>query len=136
MSETLYKKGKVYTMTKMTYVTAIENAIAMFSQGGQVDPEDQATVERLQELIVALNKRNKKGGERKPTKTQKENAVLSEDIWAYVSENGAKRAMEVGVYFGISGQKASALLNALVKGGRLDKFTEKGATYFRVPEGM
>ncbi len=115
-------------MTKMTYANAINSAI-----DGNLTPEVK---DRLRDLLVSLEKRNKKSGERKPTKTQKENAVLSEDIWAYVSENGAKRAMEVGAYFGISGQKASALLNALVKGGRLDKFTEKGATFFRVAEGM
>ena len=113
---------------KMTYVNAIENAI-----NGTVDA---ATKERLQELIVSLNKRNKKSGERKPTKTQRENEALKEDIFAYVSENGAKRASEVGVYFGISGQKASALLNQLVDAGRLEKVSEKRVTYFRVAEGM
>ena len=121
-------------MTKMTYAMAIDNAIALFSQGGQVDAEDKETVEKLEALKIQLAKRNK--GERKPTKTQRENESMKEDMWAYVSENGAKRASEVAVYFGVSGQKASALLNALVKEGRLDKVTEKRVTYFRVAEGM
>ena len=43
-------------MTKMTYANAIDNAIAMFSQGGQVDPEDKATVEKLEALKEQLAK--------------------------------------------------------------------------------
>ena len=113
-------------MTKMTYAIAIDNAI-----NGTLNEE---TIEKLQALKEQLAKRNK--GERKPTKTQRENEGMKEDMWAYVSENGPKRASEVAIYFGVSGQKASALLNALVKGGTLEKYTEKRVTYFRVAEGM
>ena len=113
---------------KMTYVTAIENAI-----NGSVD---EMTRERLEELIVSLNKRNKKSGERKPTKTQRENEVLREDIVTFIGENGAKSATEVAVYFGLSNQKATALLTAEVKGGRLVRFEEKRKAFFRVAEGV
>lgn len=113
-------------MTKMTYAIAIDNAI-----NGNLNEE---TIEKLEALKIQLAKRNK--GERKPTKTQRENESMKEDFWAYVSENGAKRANEVAIYFGISGQKASALLNTLVKDGHLEKYTEKRVTYFRVAEGM
>ncbi len=123
-------------MTKMTYAIAIDNAIntieAISNDITGFDPDE--TIEKLTALKGQLAKRNK--GERKPTKTQRENEGLKEDFWAYVSENGAKRASEVAVYFGVSGQKASALLNALVKEGRLDKMVEKRVTYFRVAEGM
>lgn len=113
-------------MMKMTYSVAIDCAL-----NGNVTDEVK---EKLEALKTQLEKRNK--GERKPTKTQRENEGLKEDFWAYVSENGAKRASEVAVYFGISGQKASALLNALVKEGRLVKVVEKRVTYFKVAEGM
>ena len=113
-------------MTKMTYAMAIDNAI-----NGTLNEE---TIEKLEALKASLAKRN--SGSRKPTKTQRENEGLKEDFWAYVSENGAKRASEVAVYFGVSGQKASALLNALVKEERLEKMVEKRVTYFRVAEGM
>ena len=113
-------------MTKMTYAIAIDNAI-----NGTLNEE---TIEKLQALKVQLAKRNK--GERKTTKTERENEGRKEDYWAYVSVNGAKRASEVAVYFGVSGQKASALLNALVKEERLEKMVEKRVTYFRVAEGM
>ena len=113
-------------MKKMTYVEAINSVLE-----GIVNEE---VIERMKALKAQLEKRN--GSERKPTKTQKENTVLAEDIWAYVSENGAKRANEVAIYFGITGQKASALLNALAKKERLEKVTDKRVTFFRVAEGM
>ena len=112
-------------MTKMTYAMAIDSAI-----NGDVTEEVR---EKLEALKASLAKRN--SGSRKPTKTQRENASLKEDMWAYVSENGAKRANEVGAHFDISGQKASALLNQLVADGRLEKAVEKRVTYFRVVEG-
>jgi predicted HTH transcriptional regulator len=113
-------------MTKMTYAIAIDNAI-----NGNITEEVR---EKLEALKTQLAKRN--SGERKPTKTQRENEGLKEDIWAFVSENGAKRAGDVAGYFGISGQKASALLKQLVDAERLERFTEKRVTYFRVAEGM
>lgn len=113
-------------MTKMTYVDAIN-----FALNGEINEEVR---EKLEALKGQLAKRS--SGNRKPSKTQRENESLKEDIFAYVSENGAKRANEVAVYFGISGQKASALLNALVKDVRLEKYTEKRTTYFRVAEGF
>ena len=112
-------------MTKMTYANAIDLAI-----NGTLNDE---AIERLEALKVQLSKRS---ASKSPTKTQKENAILKEDIWAYVSENGAKRANEVAIYFGISGQKASALLNQLVTAEHLDKVVEKKVTYFRVAEGV
>lgn len=113
-------------MTKMTYAIAIDNAI-----NGNITEEVR---EKLEALKTQLAKRN--SGERKPTKTQRENEGLKEDIWAFVSENGAKRAGDVAGHFGISGQKASALLKQLVDAERLERFTEKRVTFFRVAEGQ
>ena len=113
-------------MTKMTYAVAIDNAI-----NGILDTE---TIERLEALKVSLAKRNASKAST-PTKTQRENEALKEDIFAFVSENGAKRAMDVAGYFNIAIQKASALLNQLVKAGNLTKEIEKKVTYFRVAEG-
>lgn len=113
-------------MTKMTYVTAIDSAL-----NGNITDEVR---EKLEALKVQLAKRH--SGTRKPTKTQKENEGLKEDIFAYVSENGAMRAGDVAIHFNISGQKASALLKQIVEGGRLEKYAEKRVTYFRVAEGF
>ena len=112
-------------MTKMTYVNALDYVLAT------VDNDEVR--EKLEALKGQLMKRS--SGERKPTKAQTENESLKEDIFAYISENGAKRASEVAVYFGMSGQKASALLKQLVDVGSLERITEKRVTYFRVVEG-
>ena len=113
-------------MTKMTYSVAIDCAL-----NGNVTDEVR---EKLEALKAQLAKRN--SGTRKPTKAQRENAALKEDIWAWVSENGAKRASEVAIGFGISGQKASALLTQLVNDKRLERFEEKRVAFFRVAEGQ
>jgi len=105
----------------------------MFSMIATVNADNAEIVEFCNHEIDLLNK---KSGRKAPTKTQKENEGLKEDIWAFISENGIKRAGDVAGYFNISGQKASALLKQLVDTGRLDKFTEKRVTYFKVAEGL
>ena len=105
----------------------------MFSMIATVNADNSEIVEFCNHEIDLLNK---KSGRKTPTKTQKENEDLKEDIWAFISENGVKRAGDVAGYFNISGQKASALLKQLVDTGRLDKFTEKRVTYFKVAEGL
>lgn len=111
-------------MTKMTYAMAIDSAI-----NGNVTEEVR---EKLEALKGQLAKRN--SGNRKPTKTQRENEGLKESILAYLEENGVKRASEVGEAFDISGQKASALLKQLVDCGAVAKYAEKRVTYFKVAE--
>ena len=113
-------------MTKMTYAVAIDSAL-----NGIVNDEVR---EKLEALKAQLAKRN--SGAHKPTKTQRENEGLKEDIFAFVSENGAMRAGDVAKHFDISGQKASALLKQIVDGGRLEKYAEKRVTFFRVAEGF
>ena len=111
-------------MTKMTYAVAIDSALK-----GEVTAEVR---EKLEALKVQLAKRH--SGTRKPTKTQKENVGLKDSIFAFISEQGAKRAGEVAVHFAVSGQKASALLKQMVEEGRLEKYAEKRVTYFKVVE--
>jgi predicted HTH transcriptional regulator len=116
-------------MTKMTYVDALNYVLNM----DILDNDNDEVREKLEALKSQLMKRA--SGVRKPTKTQVENESLKENIFAYVSENGAKRASEVAAYFNLSGQKASALLKQLVDAQALERFTEKRVTYFRVAEG-
>ena len=111
-------------MTKMTYAVAIDSALK-----GEVTAEVR---EKLEALKAQLAKRH--SGTRKPTKIQKENVGLKDNIFAFISEEGAKRAGEVAVHFGVSGQKASALLKQMVEEGRLEKYAEKRVTYFKVVE--
>ena len=108
-------------MTKITYTVALDVAINAVA--------DEAVKEKLEALKASIAKRN--GGERKPTKTQKENEVLKGQILDAVVE--PMTAGEVATQFGISNQKASALLNQLVADNLLKKFVgEKRRTFFEV----
>ena len=110
-------------MTKMTYVEAL--AIALETV------ENVEAVEKLEALKAQLEKRNASRGQ---TKAQKANEGLKAEIFAFVGETGAVRAGDVATQFGISGQKASALLNQLVNAKTLEKFAEKKVTFFKVAE--
>jgi predicted transcriptional regulator len=115
---------KENTMTKMTYVNAIENAI-----NGTLTEE---TIEKLQALKAQLVKRA--SGERKPTKVQRENEGVKSEILAVLTSEG-KQCKEISEAIGISGQKCSALLKQLVESGVAEKYTEKRVTYFKAVEG-
>lgn len=118
---------------KMTYVNAIDNAIALFSQGGQVDAEDKETVEKLEALKAQLIKRN--STEHKPTKAQRENETVKNEIVSFLTtQDEGKSATEIGDHFGISNQKASALLTALVNEKRITREVIKRKAYFSVGE--
>lgn len=120
--------------SKMTYVNAINFALRAIN-GEKLDNAVEVA-DKLIALGQQLEKRNSTKSN-KPTKAQRENADLKDQIVDYLTEQGGQyRAGEIAMSFGISGQKASALLNALVKEGRLDKVAEKRVTYFRVAEGM
>lgn len=117
------KRKVVDTMKKMTYAEAINSAL-------NANLSDEVK-DRLNDLLVSLANRNKKGGERKPTKVQKENEVLKASIMESFGE--PQTASAVAEQFGISNQKASALLNQLVADNLLKKFVgEKRRTFFEV----
>lgn len=121
-------------MTKtMTYAEAIDNAIALFSQGGQVDAEDKETVERLEALKAQLAKRGSKGG---MTKTQKLNEEIKAVLLDILGEAGEFITMadiredeRVAEY---SVQKVGALLGQLVKAGEVQKNVFKKRTFYAV----
>jgi len=105
---------------KMTYAEAIDNAIALFSQGGQIDAEDRETVERLEALKAQLAKRG--SGHKGLTKTQKENEELKNVILENLrAEVDGMTATEVGNSIAVTCQKASAILRQMVEGGTVRK---------------
>ena len=120
-------------MTNMTYVQAIDNALEIINTALATDPNMwenmDVTAEKLEALKGQLAKR--KSGK---TKGQKENDVLKSEILTFMGEVDAVRAGDVATHFGISGQKASALLKQLVDEKRLVKFAEKRVTFFKVAE--
>ena len=111
-------------MTKMTYVNALEMAI-----NGNITAE---VTEKLTALKAQLEKRA--SGERKPTKAQRENEGVKTEILAVLTHEG-KQCKDIAEVVGISGQKCSALLKQLVDAGKVEKYTEKRVTYFKVVEG-
>lgn len=111
-------------MTKMTYAVALEVAINSVS--------DSEVREKLEALKASIEKRN--SGERKPTKTQRENEGIKGDILAQLTDEG-KQCKDIAEALGISGQKCSALLKQLVDAGLAEKFSEKRVTYFKAVEG-
>lgn len=111
---------------KMTYVNAID-----FALNGQVTDEVK---EKLEALKAQLIKRN--SADRKPTKTQRENEAIKGDIlnWLVESCERGQTATAIAEHFGISNQKASALLTAMVKAGSLERTVEKRKAYFSPSE--
>lgn len=108
-------------MTKMTYAVAIDNAI-----NGKIDAE---TIERLEALKAQLAKRNG-SGKKGLTKAQKENVGLKNQILEVLGADGMT-ATEVGGAIGETCQRASALLNQLVKEGLVQRDKEGRKTIFR-----
>ena len=106
-------------MTKMTYVNALDVAI-----NGMADGEAK---DKLIALRAQIEKKN--SADRKPTKAQIANDAMKSDIVAWLTE--AHTATEVAENFGVSNQKASALLTALVKAGTVERTVDKRKAYFK-----
>lgn len=70
----------------------------------------------LQKMIDGLDKRSSK-----PTKAQKENVGVKNDILAVLADGKARTAKEVGEEVGATTAKVSALLRACVLDGKVEK---------------
>ncbi len=106
-------------MMKMTYVNALDVAINAVADGEAKD--------KLIALRAQIEKKN--SADRKPTKAQVANDAMKSDIVAWLTE--AHTATEVAENFGVSNQKASALLTALVKAGTVERTVDKRKAYFK-----
>ena len=104
---------------KMTYVTALDYVLAT------VDNDE--VKEKLTALRASIEKKN--SAERKPTKAQIENERMRSEILTFIVD--AHTATEVAENFGISNQRATALLTALVKAEKVERFVEKRKAYFK-----
>lgn len=112
-------------MTKLTYTVALDVAINAVS--------DEVVKEKLTALKAQIAKRN--SGERKPSKTQVANESLKGEIldWLTVCDEH-QTATDVAEHFGISNQKASALLTAMVGDKMVTREVVKRKAYFFVGE--
>jgi len=108
-------------MEKLTYVVALNTAIATLS----ADPAMTDVVEKLTALRDAQVKRN--SADRKPTKTQQANDLLKDKVLAVLTADPATvteimtRDPELTA---LSNQKVSALINALVRDGKVLKIPD------------
>lgn len=110
---------------KLTYVQAIEKALETVT--------DKAVRDRLNELVVSLNKRNKSGN-RKPTKEQQRNAEIKAEILTILADGKARTVTDflhdVPSLVGCSNQKASALIKQLLDSGDVIREEIKRKAYF------
>lgn len=110
-------------MTKMTYVMALDVAINAV--------EDGEVKDKLIALKAQIAKKN--SAERKPSKTQAANEQTKAEMIAYLTtQDEGKTATEIAEAFGISNQKASALLTALVNDKKIERDVVKRKAYFKV----
>ena len=107
----------------MTYAKAINLAIE-----GNLNDE---AIERLNALKAQLAKRNSCGALKKPTKTQNENEQFKVKIVDFLTEEvDGMTATEVGSALGVTCQRASAILNQMVKDEVVAKVKEGKVTRF------
>ena len=108
-------------MEKLTYVVALNTAIATLS----ADPDMTAVVEKLTALRDAQVKRN--SADRKPTKAQQANDLLKDKVISVLTAEPATvtdimaRDPELTA---LSNEKVSALVNALVRDGKVLKIPD------------
>lgn len=125
-------------MKKLTKKVALSVALdALTLVADQMTPNADWTFDevkaKLSEMMANLDK---KSTSTKPTKAQQENAEIKEQMLDLLASGEPMRATDVAKELGLSsGQKASALLNALEKAGEVVKVKgEKGATLFTLPD--
>lgn len=115
------------------WITEIENAALDESiELTEGQPEELTMLIEFidREMELLRNKRNKASG--KPTKSQKENEGVKEQILETLAA-GRMTATEVGNALGISVQKASALLRQLKEENKVVRIEEKKKVYFELP---
>ena len=125
-------------MNKLTKKVALKVALdALNLVADQMTPAADWTFDevkdKLNEMVAQLDK---KTTSTKQAKNQQENEEIKEQILDLLGKGEPMRATDVAQELGLSsGQKAAALLNALVKEGLVAKVKgEKGATLFSLPD--
>lgn len=125
-------------MKKLTKKVALSVALdALTLVADQMTPKADWTFDevkaKLSEMMTSLDKKSTNA---KPTKAQQENAEIKEQMLDLLASGEPMKATEVAKALDLSsGQKASALLNALEKAGEVVKVKgEKGVTLFTLPD--
>ena len=122
--------------TRLTNKAALEFAIATINGGDVADFAPADVVEKLEKMIAQLEKKN--ASPKKMTKTQEANAANIEVVVGFLSDNAptgftcADLIKNLDVLEGKSNQYVSAIMKIAVDGGRVEKYTDKRRTYFRI----
>ena len=117
-------------MTKMTYVNALEIAIATV--------ENDEAKAKLEALKASIAKKN--SAERKPTATQKANEGYKVAILEFLEVGGKHTITDIMKGCGaavaeLSNQRVSAIVRQLVEGGQVVREEIKRKAYFSAVEG-
>ena len=115
----------VISMTKMTYVMALEVAINAVADNKEV-------ADKLVALKASIAKKN--GADRKPTATQKENAELKLAILDGMEVGKAYTITElmkaIAKLDGLTNQRVSAIVRQMVESGDVKRAEVKRKAYF------
>jgi hypothetical protein len=117
-------------MTKVTNKSALMFAINAI---GDTNPEVTA---KLQKMVEQLDKKN--AAPRKLTAQQEKNETLKAEIVEFLADNAetgytvSDLLKAVPSLEGDSNQHASALLRQLVLADKVEKYSEKRRTYFKI----
>jgi hypothetical protein len=125
----LIARKRVDTMEKMTNLKAVAYVLENCTL-----PADVA--EKMEKIKASFEK--KSTGERKPTATQVANEGLKGSILSYMAENPdrvfsiSELIKEVPELEGLSTQKVSPMISALVKEFKVVRIEEKRKAYFKI----
>lgn len=117
------------TKSTITNVQALTTLIGFAEDMGFSDPEVLAKVKRHRDQLA-----KPKAKSDLPTKTQRLNASLCEEVYAYLAANGTATAKGVSERMGspyvTTSQKATILLGMLTSQGRAERHCEKGKVWW------
>ena len=126
------------TNKKMTNAMALETAIEVLTEDNQYDE----VVEKLQKMLVQVNKKSSLN--RKPTATQVENENLKGAIVEYLDKTGKRLTVsemmkEIPELANLSNQRVTSLVTALYSKNNpenrvIDRAMDKRKAVFFMPE--
>ena len=126
------------TNKKMTNAMALETAIEVLREDNQYDE----VVEKLQKMLVQVNKKSSLN--RKPTATQVENENLKGAIVEYLDKTGKRLTVsemmkEIPELANLSNQRVTSLVTALYSKNNpenrvIDRAMDKRKAVFFIPE--
>ena len=128
----------IMTNKKMTNAMALETAIEVMREDNQYDE----VVEKLQKMLVQVNKKSSLN--RKPTATQVENENLKGAIVEYLDKTGKRLTVsemmkEIPELANLSNQRVTSLVTALYSKNNpenrvIDRAMDKRRAVFFMPE--